>query len=261
MRSDVDTRLNQFFYLLESRDAGDGFQALWKELYSSDNNESSRVPLLDTTTNLVIGDQTTSATRVVDFVSNCAQEQEIVICYACHNIFTSAEFAVHETTGCDKKATEITSCQPKYTCSVCEKEFKKLFNLKQHVRTHTGERPLQCSYCDKCFSDRSSMNKHQRTVHEDRRPHTCDVCHKGFASTSHLNDHMAIHSKERNFVCQLCRRTFSFRTSLKKHLATHSVEKPFKCKICLKNFKTKVSVKAHMKKIHRIPFNRFTCDV
>merc|ERR1719341_1068607 len=52
-------------------------------------------------------------------------------------------------------------------CQICNKRFKKLFNLKQHVRTHTNERPLKCEHCDKRFNDRSSMNKHVRTVHAD----------------------------------------------------------------------------------------------
>jgi len=290
MQSDVDARLNRFFFeLLEGGryrgTAAAGFHALWRQLNHSGDNSDSTADLADsstvastTTTSLLIGDQPgppadavggpSYAARVVDFVTGCSQDQEIVICYSCHNIFTSAEFAVHEAATCEKKMTVVAtvaadappSARSEYRCPKCDKCFTKLFNLKQHVRIHTGERPLQCTHCDSRFADRSSMNKHQRTVHERVRPHKCVVCLKGFPSTSHLNDHMASHSGEKNFACQLCSRTFSFRTSLKKHLATHSDERPFKCRVCLKWFKTKSNIRAHMAKVHRLPLNRFNCE-
>lgn len=108
------------------------------------------------------------------------------------------------------------------TCQICNKQFKKLFNLKQHARTHTNERPLKCEHCDKRFNDRSSMNKHVRTVHADFRPHTCKICNKHFSSSSHVVEHQATHTHSKEFACNLCDKKFAFRSSLNKHLVSHT---------------------------------------
>ena len=107
-------------------------------------------------------------------------------------------------------------------CGICGKHFKKAFNLKQHVRTHTNEKPLKCGHCEKRFNDRSSINKHVRTVHTDVRPHRCLVCGKCFTTNSHLTDHQATHTQQKRFHCLQCGKRFAFRSSLKKHVACHN---------------------------------------
>ena len=109
-----------------------------------------------------------------------------------------------------------------HTCSVCGKGFKKAFNLKQHVRIHTNEKPLKCAHCEKRFNDRSSMNKHVRTIHRDIRPHRCTTCDKLFTTNSHLLDHQATHTRLKRFHCLECGKQFSFRGSLKKHALIHN---------------------------------------
>lgn len=52
---------------------------------------------------------------------------------------------------------------PKLTCEYCNKQFAKLFDLRQHQRSHTGEKPFQCSACGKSFAQKSNLKKHIRT--------------------------------------------------------------------------------------------------
>jgi hypothetical protein len=40
----------------------------------------------------------------------------------------------------------------KFKCEFCPRSFRDSFDLKVHVRTHTGERPFRCDECDQSFS-------------------------------------------------------------------------------------------------------------
>mmetsp|Transcript_12115 Transcript_12115/g.36935 ORF Transcript_12115/g.36935 Transcript_12115/m.36935 type:complete len:133 (+) Transcript_12115:99-497(+) len=57
-----------------------------------------------------------------------------------------------------------------YMCKVknCGRTFTKKWNLKVHVRLHTGDTPFMCRYesCKKTFRWRSSLKSHEKT-HEN----------------------------------------------------------------------------------------------
>ncbi|KAJ9576742.1 hypothetical protein L9F63_025362, partial [Diploptera punctata] len=48
-------------------------------------------------------------------------------------------------------------------CKFCAKLFAKNFDLQQHLRSHTGEKPFQCVVCGRAFSQKSNVKKHMAT--------------------------------------------------------------------------------------------------
>lgn len=44
----------------------------------------------------------------------------------------------------------------------CNRQFKKSWDLLDHIRQHTGEKPYSCSKCNKKFAQRGNLVKHKR---------------------------------------------------------------------------------------------------
>ncbi|XP_069836833.1 zinc finger protein OZF-like [Dendropsophus ebraccatus] len=128
---------------------------------------------------------------------------------------------------------------------------------------HRGDRIFPCYLCDKCFTRKSSLVRHQR-IHTGEKPYSCSECHKSFTRKTTLVEHQKIHtsdqplsssdqeryleenpdfeinqteqSEEQQFSCLDCGKVFTQKSHLVKHQRIHSSDKPFSCLECGKSF-------------------------
>ncbi|XP_071495354.1 zinc finger Y-chromosomal protein 2-like [Diadema antillarum] len=71
-------------------------------------------------------------------------------------------------------------------CQYCGKGFQDRFDLKRHIRTHTGVRPYRCDLCPRAFTQRCSLETHASNVHGSKQDfafkqrrkklHICEQC-------------------------------------------------------------------------------------
>ncbi|KAI5234582.1 hypothetical protein MUG91_G222n17 [Manis pentadactyla] len=126
----------------------------------------------------------------------------------------------------------------RHRCGVCGKGFKKLVHVRNHLRTHTGERPFQCHSCGKTFASLANLSRHQLT-HTGVRPYQCLDCGKRFTQSSNLQQHRRLHLRPVAFAraprlpitglynkspyyCGTCGRWFHAMAGLRLHQRVHA---------------------------------------
>ena len=85
-------------------------------------------------------------------------------------------------------------------CHICWKSFTNQYNLDNHERIHTGDKPFKCKICNKSFAQKGHLDRHKR-IHTGEKPFECDICGQKFSNSSHLKDHHKTHIGEKKFKC------------------------------------------------------------
>lgn len=164
-------------------------------------------------------------------------------------------------------------------CPFCSKHIRSRRAFKDHVLTHTNERPYRCDLCDLGFNAESTMKTH-RAKHSNETKFICAECGVGFAAKQMLHGHMfskhkqktytcpecdppklfngyssfkyhkkSMHCKER-FKCDLCEKTFKIKTCMQLHRQVHAAERAYACRYCGKTFSQNQGKRAHERRMH-----------
>ncbi|XP_047491965.1 broad-complex core protein isoforms 1/2/3/4/5-like isoform X2 [Penaeus chinensis] len=84
------------------------------------------------------------------------------------------------------------SLSRRYHCSYCTYSSSVTTNYRNHMRTHTGEKPYSCPHCPYSATTRTTLKRHVRT-HTGERPYACSYCSYRSNQKGTLKSHVLAH--------------------------------------------------------------------
>ncbi|XP_047478302.1 longitudinals lacking protein, isoforms H/M/V-like isoform X21 [Penaeus chinensis] len=87
---------------------------------------------------------------------------------------------------------EVPPFYKTHQCPYCTYNTKFTTSLRNHMRTHTGEKPYSCPYCSFCSATKDRLKSHIRT-HTGEKPYACSYCPHRSSRKDSLKNHMLTH--------------------------------------------------------------------
>lgn len=144
--------------------------------------------------------------------------------------------------------------KPQAICSVCGKDYKTKANLREHMYTHTNEKPIKCPLCPMYFKNLNHVRNHKRNRHTERPQVECKICHKVFKWDAYLQTHMAAAHPEapadgRKFECYFCHKACNSEVHTRRHMYSHVRSKSVMCPQCGQCFVDMHKLTRHMSRL------------
>ena len=147
---------------------------------------------------------------------------------------------------------------------MCDRSYSKKKDCENHIKAHSGVKPLSCPICNKGFILQKSYKYHITTHEPVDNTHQCEICHKNYRTNASLREHITIHTGEKKYKCNICGECFRIAHRLREHKLIHTAEgeDAFTCKVCRRMFSNLYGLKRHMV-IHESKENKsttYSCD-
>lgn len=149
-----------------------------------------------------------------------------------------------------------TKRSPEYTCDQCGKTFMTKGGAASHQKIHNPD-PQDCKICKKTFLNLDRLKNHIKTHSEDK-PFQCDNCKRTFKTKRHVGNHMIMHTDVFKYTCKYCEKKFRYKTGWINHENKHIGVKAFVCKVCGRDFTNWSNCNKHMIRIHGVTLSK-TC--
>uniref|UniRef100_A0A8B9VVQ9 Zinc finger protein 131 n=1 Tax=Anas zonorhyncha TaxID=75864 RepID=A0A8B9VVQ9_9AVES len=87
-------------------------------------------------------------------------------CPNCHERFARNSTLKCHLTACQSGAGAKKGRKKLYECQVCNSMFNSWDQFKDHLVTHTGDKPNHCTLCDLWFMQGSELRRHLKDMHD-----------------------------------------------------------------------------------------------
>ena len=200
-----------------------------------------------------------------------------------HDATTRIEaLASSRRSNCREPVQRTRSSRKLHQCPHCSYSTS---HLRQHIRSHIGEKPYSCEECGQRFTRSSSRAVHMHIVHSTGQAilHQCPHCpYSTKYGASSLREHIRTHTGEKPYSCEECGQRFTYSSqravhmrtvhstgqatlhqcphcsystkygvsSLRQHIRTHTGEKPYSCEECGQRFTQSSNCSRHVRRVH-----------